>query len=90
MGLLGLLKRNSIIILIGWFVPCCLMLLEADLSPYTWFLWPTWIFLIGLGGQINEFGDYVFIAFTILINGFIYLIVGNILRFVYVKFFSFK
>jgi hypothetical protein len=90
MGPFGLLKRNSIFVLIGWLVPCCLMLLGADLSPFTLFLWPTWIFLLVLGGQINEFGDYIFIAFTILINGIIYLIVGNIFRFIYVKFFCFK
>jgi hypothetical protein len=71
-------------------VPCCLLLLQADLTLITWFLWPTWIFLLSLGGQIIEFGDYVFIAFTILINGIIYLMFGNLLRLVYVKFLKFK
>ena len=71
-------------------MPCCLLLLDADLSPFTLLLWPTWIFLLSLGGEINGLGDYVFIAFTILINGVVYLAVGNVFRLVYVKFFKFK
>ncbi|GAB60425.1 hypothetical protein RNAN_3449 [Rheinheimera nanhaiensis E407-8] len=41
-----------------------------------------------LGGQLIGAGDYVFVGVIILLNGGFYLVLGNILRLAYAKFFK--
>ncbi len=82
----GLRNYNSLLLLSGLLIPTFLLIAKASMSPLTLLLWPTWFFLIGLGGQINGIGDYVYIGIVILLNGVFYVICGNILRFLYLRF----
>lgn len=83
-------KHNFLLLLTGLAIPVLLLLLKVDMSSITLFLWPTWIFLLVLGGQFDGFGDYVFVGVIILLNGGVYLILGNILRLLHVRLFKAK
>ncbi|WP_156808345.1 hypothetical protein [Alishewanella agri] len=83
-------KHNLLLLIAGLAIPVLLLLLKVDMSSYTLFLWPTWIFLLVLGGQFNGVGDYVFVGVSILLNGGVYLVFGNMLRLLYVRLFKTK
>ena len=83
-------KHNLLLLIAGLAIPALLLLLKVDMSSFTLFLWPTWIFLLVLGGQFNGVGDYIFVGVSILLNGGVYLVLGNMFRLLYVKFFFAK
>ncbi len=83
-------NHNLLLFIAGLAAPALLLLLKVDMSSFTLFLWPSWIFLLALGGQFNGVGDYVFVGIVILLNGGVYLVLGNILRLLYVRFFNSK
>lgn len=83
-------KHNLLLLIAGLAIPALLLLLQVDMSLLTLFLWPTWFFLLALGGQFNGIGDYVFVGVIILLNGGVYLVLGNILRQLYARFFKSK
>ena len=83
-------KHNLLLLIAGLAIPALLLLLKVDMSSFTLFLWPTWIFLLALGGQFNGVGDYIFVGVSILLNAGVYLVLGNMFRVLYVKFFFSK
>ena len=83
-------KHNLLLLIAGLAIPALLLLLKVDMSSFTLFLWPTWIFLLVLGGQFNGAGDYIFVGVSILLNAGAYLVLGNMFRVLYVKFFYAK
>lgn len=55
-------KHDLLLLIAGLAIPALLLLLKVDMSSFTLFLWPTWIFLLVLGGQFNGVGDYIFVG----------------------------
>lgn len=81
-------NHNLLLFIAGLAAPALLRLFKVDMSPFTLFLWPTGFFLLVLGGQLIGAGDYVFVGVIILLNGGYYLVLGNILRLAYARFFK--
>ena len=77
-----MMKRNYLTFTLGILVASSLLLLDDELSVLTILLWPSWIFLMVLGGEITGFGDYIFIGFTIILNGVIYMLIGMLVSFI--------
>ena len=60
--------------------PVIFILFKFDLNELTIMLWPSWIFLIGLGGKVTGVGDYMLIMFSIAMNMLFYYFVAFVIR----------
>jgi hypothetical protein len=80
------IKYNQVALFLGFIFPLILLIFKFDLNEITIILWPSWIFLIGLGGKITGIGDYIFIIFSIAVNMLIYSFVAFTLRKLFCKF----
>lgn len=74
------IKYNHVALFLGFIFPVIFILFKFDLNELTIILWPSWIFLIGLGGKITGIGDYILIMFSIAMNMLFYSFVAFVLR----------
>lgn len=83
-------KHNLLLLITGLAIPALMLLLKVNMSSLTLLLWPTWIFLLVLGGQFKGVEDWLFVGLSILLNAGIYLVLGNVFRSLYVRCFKSK
>ncbi len=78
-------KSDKWALSLGFLFPVLIISFSFTFLGAGYLLWPFRFFLMVLGGQIQGFGDYVFIGVLIMLNMLLYFLSFRLFNFIYHK-----
>ena len=73
-------KTTKVSLIFGVAVPVFILVFGIDLAEFTIVVWPSYIFLMALGGEMDIAAFSIIVTMSILVNMALYFGIGYIIK----------